>query len=754
MPPRLAVYGVVSTVLAASVVASALQSRANFYAAAVSVGKSSGSLMVIGNFLFFNALCLGISLKKLFFGQLRAIEYERLWERLWAFMTESLLALAIFREDFNIGFIFMLSILIFLKCFHWISADRVDYMDQIPPPGPPKSFHARMMGIIAILMALDLFFVGYALNTILTEGVSSMIIFTTEFLILQTSIAGTAARYTIGVIDLRRARGREDAPPWEAKSMYLFYVDLAVDFVKLLTYLMFFTVIFLNYGLPIHILRDVYFTFTSFVGRCKDLVRYRQATRDMESRYPDATEEELERNGDRTCIICREEMMTTTQREREGVQGDEEGPNETPKKLACGHIFHFHCLRSWLERQQKCPTCRRDVLNQPAQATVPVVPVPPVAAPAHAVPEPAVVAPQTERAEADRARDILRDHLFPVNDPQDPAAPPGTRPTTADPTRPTSGPSRTETPDHGIQRGIWGGPIIPGRFQPLPAPPLGAAPRFPSHGSYAPSIAGTPVGQFGGAQSPSYFHGALPSYPAQAPGLYQYGYGSPYPYAGYEPQPYPQYPHPHQHIHHPQPLSPSQAQSQTDRPRTRSPAIFPALLTPEQIQALERIAGPVAAGSQYPRAFEVRGQDRLSPSSPYGGVSGSVTPWHSNPPFSFSSTGDYRAAGNAASGSGATELHVPTSASSSGLNQAFGTGTEGREAETEGAFDEEEAKQEAAETDGLPELVVETSDLKKQVAQAALRRFQNSPFQSTSRLTSEPGQVVEREGTENEKEAI
>ncbi|ODN77017.1 hypothetical protein L202_05563 [Cryptococcus amylolentus CBS 6039] len=749
MPPRLAIYGVLSTVLAASVLASALQSRANFYAAAVSVGKSSGSLMVIGNFLFFNALCLGIALKKLFFGQLRAIEYERLWERLWAFMTESLLALAIFREDFNIGFILMLSILIFLKCFHWITADRVDYMDQIPPPGPPKTFHARMVGIITILMVLDLFFVSYALNTILTEGVSSMIIFTTEFLILQTSIAGTAARYSIGMIDLRRARGREDAPPWEAKSMYLFYVDLAVDFVKLLTYLMFFTVIFLNYGLPIHILRDVYFTFTSFVGRCKDLVRYRQATRDMDSRYPDATEDELERNGDRTCIICREEMMTTSQREREGLQGDEGGPNETPKKLVCGHIFHFHCLRSWLERQQKCPTCRRDVLNQPDQTTVPVVPVPAAAAPAHDVPQPAA-APPAEGA-ADRARDILRDRLFPINDRQDPATPPRTRPPTAaptnlsEPTRPVPGPTRTETVDHGIQRGIWGGPIIPGRFQPLPAPPLGAAPRF---SSYTRSVATTPVAQYGGAQSPSYFHGAAPHY---SPGpMYQHGYGSPYPYALHQPQPYPQYPPPHQYLHHPQPLSPSQAQSQPDRPRTRSPAIFPALLTPEQIQALERIAGPVAEGSQYPRAFEARGQEGHSQASPYGGVSGSVTPWHANPPFSFSSTGDYRAAGN---GAGPAELQVPASSNSGGPEQAFGAGTEGQRAETEGTVGEEKTKQEEAETDGLPELVIETSDLKTQVAQAALRRFQNSPLQSTSRPSSEHSQAVAREDTENDQGA-
>lgn len=34
---------------------------------------------------------------------------------------------------------------------------------------------------------------------------------------------------------------------------------------------------------------------------------------------------------------------------------------DSGKKLSCGHIFHFHCLRSWLERQHTCPTCRADI---------------------------------------------------------------------------------------------------------------------------------------------------------------------------------------------------------------------------------------------------------------------------------------------------------------------------------------------------------------------------------------------------------
>jgi E3 ubiquitin-protein ligase synoviolin len=37
------------------------------------------------------------------------------------------------------------------------------------------------------------------------------------------------------------------------------------------------------------------------------------------------------------------------------------------KKLPCGHILHFGCLKSWLERQQVCPTCRRPVARDGQQ---------------------------------------------------------------------------------------------------------------------------------------------------------------------------------------------------------------------------------------------------------------------------------------------------------------------------------------------------------------------------------------------------
>lgn len=133
------------------------------------------------------------------------------------------------------------------------------------------------------------------------------------------------------------------APPPLLKS--------ALDFFKLTTYMVFFLIIMMFYGLPINIIRDVFMTARSFYTRLVALHRYQAATRNMDQRYPTATPEEMTSMSDPTCIICREEMSLP---QADTVQTD--GPNTTPKKLPCGHIFHFYCLKSWLERQQSCPT--------------------------------------------------------------------------------------------------------------------------------------------------------------------------------------------------------------------------------------------------------------------------------------------------------------------------------------------------------------------------------------------------------------
>jgi E3 ubiquitin-protein ligase synoviolin len=120
-------------------------------------------------------------------------------------------------------------------------------------------------------------------------------------------------------------------------------------------------------------------TTRSFIKRLTAFLRYRRATHDMNKRYADATVEDIQRED--TCIICREEMRPWSVTNPQ-VPPDAPGvppPNRPatlnertrPKKLPCGHILHLGCLKSWLERQQVCPTCRNPVVDsvQPRAAT-------------------------------------------------------------------------------------------------------------------------------------------------------------------------------------------------------------------------------------------------------------------------------------------------------------------------------------------------------------------------------------------------
>ena len=225
-------------------------------------------------------------------------------------------------------------------------------------PSIPRIFHMRMITVLSTLWLFDLVLILFAAESIFMEGPSVMIMFASEYMIMLAMLLGTTLKYAVNVYDLR------SDIPWDNKSVFIFYIDLACDFLKLTTYLCFFSLILTFYGLPLNILRDVYITARSFVLKVRDLARYRQATRNMDERYPNATHEEMERTSDKTCIICREDMEARRHDERPPAEQQQQaaartgrqGPNDTPKKLPCGHIFHFHCLRSWLERQQSCPT--------------------------------------------------------------------------------------------------------------------------------------------------------------------------------------------------------------------------------------------------------------------------------------------------------------------------------------------------------------------------------------------------------------
>merc|ERR1740138_1489586 len=107
--------------------------------------------------------------------------------------------------------------------------------------------------------------------------------------------------------------------------------------------------------LPIYMMADVIQVARKLASRLRSFRRYRRISTNMEARFADATDEEIESN--EYCVICRDSLF-------EGSKA---------KKLACGHIFHIDCLRSWLVMQQVCPTCRAEIPPDGPNMGVPAV---------------------------------------------------------------------------------------------------------------------------------------------------------------------------------------------------------------------------------------------------------------------------------------------------------------------------------------------------------------------------------------------
>ncbi|XP_006037176.2 E3 ubiquitin-protein ligase synoviolin [Alligator sinensis] len=338
-----------SLALTTAVVAHAYYLKHQFYPTVVYLTKSSPSMAVLYIQAFVLVFLLGKFMGKVFFGQLRAAEMEHLLERSWYAVTETCLAFTVFRDDFSPRFVALFTLLLFLKCFHWLAEDRVDFMER--SPNISWLFHFRIASLMLLLGVLDFLFVSHAYHSILTRGASVQLVFGFEYAILMTMVLTIFIKYVLHSIDLQSEN------PWDNKAVYMLYTELFTGFIKVLLYMAFMTIMIKVHTFPLFAIRPMYLAMRQFKKAVTDAIMSRRAIRNMNTLYPDATPEELQAM-DNVCIICREEMVTGA------------------KRLPCNHIFHTSCLRSWFQRQQTCPTCRMDVLRAslPAQSQPPPEP--------------------------------------------------------------------------------------------------------------------------------------------------------------------------------------------------------------------------------------------------------------------------------------------------------------------------------------------------------------------------------------------
>lgn len=213
-----------------------------------------------------------LGLQRLLFGPLRPSEIEQLYEKSWYAVTETCLAMTIFRDEVGGWFLVMFVSLLIGKVWGWIGEGRVEILEQQPPVNP-RLFHARLSISLILSSLFEMLMLRYSVHTVLLQArPNMMVMFAFEFAVLTVTSLSTAARYLIslhesslirGQISRRRAQmsqrlqSREEAthafvpadrffgsdnppenlhainhdadtdvPGWEDKGRWVFYLDL------------------------------------------------------------------------------------------------------------------------------------------------------------------------------------------------------------------------------------------------------------------------------------------------------------------------------------------------------------------------------------------------------------------------------------------------------------------------------------------------------------------------------------------------
>lgn len=129
------------------------------------------------------------------------MEVEQLTERAWFAITETCLAMTIFREEIGAWFLVMFTALVTGKVWGWIGDGRVEILEQ-QPPANPRLFHLRLSVSLTLSFIYDVWILRYTINTVIQQArPNMMVMFLFEFAVLATTSWRTAARYALSLTE-------------------------------------------------------------------------------------------------------------------------------------------------------------------------------------------------------------------------------------------------------------------------------------------------------------------------------------------------------------------------------------------------------------------------------------------------------------------------------------------------------------------------------------------------------------------------
>jgi len=209
-----------------------LRTRQQFYLAVVYVQSSKLSYIIFGNAIIALAVSTFSLLTKLFLdGGLRPNERDAIGENIRWDVTETCLALTIFRSELDVVTAVMFLGLVVVKCLHWSAELRGSHLrmteevfvypddedlggnnnDANNAQTRAKSWyqriprlrmtHIRYYLFLCTLLIVDLLAVAHCALSVATDGPSVQILFGFEFAIMLISAASSLMSYNLHVID-------------------------------------------------------------------------------------------------------------------------------------------------------------------------------------------------------------------------------------------------------------------------------------------------------------------------------------------------------------------------------------------------------------------------------------------------------------------------------------------------------------------------------------------------------------------------
>ncbi|GFS21272.1 E3 ubiquitin-protein ligase AMFR, partial [Elysia marginata] len=284
-------------------------------------------------------ILLGKLIQGIVFGELRVSEQQHLKDKFWNFVFYKFIfifgVMNVQSMDEVVLWIAWFSGLGFLHLLTQLSKDRFEYLSF--SPATPRLSHLKLlMLLLTILTACAVILTGcvwVGINISLTI----FAFLAAESLLLLLRCLYVMVRYVIQLWDMSLEG------VWEGRAIFVYYTELVFELVDLTvnfahhTHMLLYGNIFLSMA-SLVISLQLRFLFYEFQRRLRRHKNYLRVVKDMEAKFPMATQEDLEQNAD-DCAICWEKM-------------------ESARKLPCSHLFHNSCLRSWLEQDTSCPTCR------------------------------------------------------------------------------------------------------------------------------------------------------------------------------------------------------------------------------------------------------------------------------------------------------------------------------------------------------------------------------------------------------------